>query len=67
MHGITRQFLADKPLFADVWDGFLEFVEGSELIMHNAAFDIAFINQEMKAHALFAGRDYRLLYSGGQP
>ena len=48
VHGITRQFLADKPLFADVWDGFLEFVEGSELIMHNAAFDIAFINQEMK-------------------
>ena len=48
VHGITRRSLANKPLFADVWGGFLEFVEGSELIIHNAAFDIAFINQEMK-------------------
>lgn len=48
VHGITRQFLADKPLFGDIWDSFLEFVNGSELVIHNAAFDVAFINQEMK-------------------
>ena len=47
VHGITRQFLQDKPRFDEVWEGFLEFVEGSELIIHNAAFDIAFLNHEM--------------------
>jgi DNA polymerase-3 subunit epsilon len=48
VHGITSQFLADKPLFADVWENFLQFVDGSELIIHNSAFDIAFLNQEMR-------------------
>ncbi len=48
VHGITREFLQDKPRFSDVWQPFLEFVEGSELIIHNAAFDIAFLNHEMK-------------------
>ena len=48
VHGITRQFLMDKPRFAEVWEGFLEFVDGSELVIHNAAFDIAFVNHEMK-------------------
>ncbi len=48
VHGITREFLADKPKFPDIWDSFLEFVDGSELIIHNAAFDLAFLNQEMK-------------------
>lgn len=48
VHGITPAFLKDKPVFADVWSGFLEFVDGAELIMHNASFDVAFINQEMK-------------------
>jgi DNA polymerase-3 subunit epsilon len=48
VHGITQRFLKDKPLFADVWESFFEFVKGSELIIHNAAFDIAFINSEMQ-------------------
>lgn len=48
VHGITRQSLNDKPLFAEVWESFLEFVKGSELIIHNSAFDIGFLNQEMK-------------------
>lgn len=48
VHGITHQFLLDKPKFKEVWRGFLEFVEGSELVIHNAAFDIAFLNYEMK-------------------
>ncbi len=48
VHGITSQFLADKPVFRDVWDAFLEFVNGSELVIHNAAFDVAFLNHEMR-------------------
>jgi DNA polymerase-3 subunit epsilon len=48
VHGISHEFLADKPLFADIWELFLDFVKGSELIIHNAAFDLAFIDNEMK-------------------
>ena len=48
IHGITRQFLADKPVFRDIWETFLEFVNGSELIIHNAPFDVGFINDEMQ-------------------
>ena len=48
VHGITPEFLADKPLFADVWEEFREFVTGAELVIHNAAFDLAFIDAEMK-------------------
>ncbi len=47
VHGITREFLVDKPRFANIWPDFLEFVQGAELIIHNAAFDVAFINYEM--------------------
>jgi DNA polymerase-3 subunit epsilon len=48
VHGISSDFLADKPVFLDIWDSFLDFVKDSELIIHNAAFDIGFINQEMR-------------------
>ena len=48
VHGITSEFLKDKPVFEEIWEGFLEFVNGAELIMHNAVFDTQFINQEMK-------------------
>ncbi len=47
VHGITRSFLKDKPVFADVWPSFLAFVDGAELIIHNAAFDVEFLNHEM--------------------
>ena len=47
VHGITNEFLADKPVFADVAKDFLEFVRGAELIIHNAAFDVGFINYEL--------------------
>jgi DNA polymerase-3 subunit epsilon len=47
VHGITRTFLSDKPVFRSIWADFLAFVDGAELIIHNAAFDIAFINNEM--------------------
>ena len=48
VHGITRQFLEDKPRFGEIWEKFLEFVDGSELIIHNAGFDMAFIDNEMR-------------------
>jgi len=47
VHGITLDFLADKPQFADVLDEFLDFVRGSELIIHNAPFDVSFLNYEL--------------------
>lgn len=47
VHGITNDFLADKPLFAAIADTFLEFVEGAELVIHNAPFDIGFLNHEL--------------------
>ena len=45
--GLTDDFLADKPLFADVADEFVEFVRGAELIIHNASFDVGFLNGEL--------------------
>ncbi len=47
VHGIDNAFLADKPKFADVADDFLAFVEGSEVIIHNAPFDVGFIDAEL--------------------
>ena len=47
VHGITNHFLQNKPVFADVLKEFLDFVRGSELIIHNAAFDVNFLNHEM--------------------
>jgi DNA polymerase-3 subunit epsilon len=47
VHGITTEFLADKPKFADVFDDFMRFIEGAELIIHNAAFDIGFLDYEL--------------------
>ncbi len=47
VHGITLEFLADKPKFADIADEFLEFINGAELIIHNAPFDIGFLNAEL--------------------
>jgi DNA polymerase-3 subunit epsilon len=47
VHGITNEFLADKPRFADVAADFIEFVRGAELIIHNAPFDVGFINHEL--------------------
>lgn len=47
VHGLTNDFLSDKPLFADVVEEFLSFVSGSELLIHNAPFDVGFINSEL--------------------
>ena len=48
VHGISDEFLADKPVFFKVVDDFLDFVRGAELIIHNAPFDVGFINNELK-------------------
>jgi len=47
VHGLSSQFLADKPLFAHVVDEFLEFIADAPLVIHNASFDISFINAEL--------------------
>lgn len=47
VHGITNEFLQDKPHFADVVDEFMDFIKGAELIIHNAQFDVGFINHEL--------------------
>jgi DNA polymerase-3 subunit epsilon len=47
VHGLTLEFLADKPLFRDIAAEFLDFVGGSELIIHNAPFDVSFIDYEL--------------------
>lgn len=48
VHGITESFLADKPLFKDIAETFIHFVKGAELVIHNAPFDIGFLNHELK-------------------
>ena len=50
VHGITNEMLADKPRFADIVDEFVEFIRGAELVIHNAPFDVGFINHELKLH-----------------
>lgn len=47
VHGITHEFLADKPEFSEVAEEFLDFVSGAQLVIHNAAFDIGFIDAEL--------------------
>ena len=47
VHGITSDFLKDKPLFKDIASEFLNFIKGSEIIIHNAPFDIGFLNMEL--------------------
>ena len=48
VHGIMNEDLLDKPYFEDVAEEFLEFVDGSTLVIHNAAFDVGFLNNELK-------------------
>lgn len=47
VHGLSREFLEDKPLFGAIVDNFLEFIGEADLIIHNATFDIGFLNAEM--------------------
>lgn len=47
VHGLTAEFLADKPRFSEVVDGLLDFIRDAELVIHNAAFDVGFLNNEL--------------------
>lgn len=48
IHGLSEAFLSDYPLFAEIVDGFLDFIADDKLVIHNAAFDIKFINAELE-------------------
>lgn len=48
VHGLSAEFLGDKPKFAEIVDEFLEFIGDDELVIHNASFDMAFLNHELK-------------------
>ena len=48
VHGITNEFLEDKPRFSDVVDDFMNYIKGAELIIHNAPFDVGFIEHELR-------------------
>jgi DNA polymerase-3 subunit epsilon len=54
VHGISNEFLADKPRFSDIVKDFIEYLDGAELIIHNAPFDVGFIDHEFK----LAGAEY---------
>ncbi len=54
VHGISNEFLADKPRFIDIVRDFIEYLDGAELIIHNAPFDVGFIDHELK----LAGAEY---------
>ena len=54
--GLTLEFLADKPAFEAVVDEFLEFIKGAELIIHNAAFDVGFLDNELSRAGVQYGR-----------
>lgn len=58
VHGITSEFLADKPRFGDVVEDFIQYISGAELIIHNAPFDVGFINHEF---ALLESKQKRTL------
>jgi DNA polymerase-3 subunit epsilon len=57
VHGITNEFLADKPRFEDIAEDLVAYLEGAELIIHNAPFDIGFLNHELKR----AGVNYKTI------
>ena len=47
VHGLSNEFLQDKPRFGDIAAEFLDFIQGAELVIHNAAFDVGFLNHEL--------------------
>ena len=47
IHGLTREFLSDKPRFGDIAKEFVDYIQGAELIIHNADFDVEFLDQEL--------------------
>ncbi|WP_113906371.1 DNA polymerase III subunit epsilon [Aliidiomarina celeris] len=64
VHGITNEFLEDKPVFAQVVDAFLNFIQGAELVIHNAPFDVGFIDHELNLLSPARGKtkDYATVF-----
>lgn len=58
VHGITNEFLKDKPKFEDVLPQILEYIQGAEIIIHNAAFDVGFLNKELELAGLQPFKSY---------
>jgi DNA polymerase-3 subunit epsilon len=52
VHGLSAAFLSDKPRFAEVAEEFVAFIDGARLVIHNAAFDVGFLNAEFLRHGL---------------
>ena len=48
VHGLTTEFLSDKPRFSEIYKEFIDFIKGSELLIHNAEFDIGFLDNEIR-------------------
>ena len=48
VHGLTAEFLSDKPKFSEIYEDFISFIKDSELLIHNAEFDIGFLDNEIK-------------------
>jgi DNA polymerase III subunit epsilon len=62
VHGITNEFLQDKPYFASIADEFIDFIRGAELVIHNAPFDVGFINHEFDRLSLGSVKDYSKVF-----
>ncbi len=58
VHGLSTEFLSDKPLFSEIAEEFLNFVKGAELLIHNAPFDVGFLNMELGRLKLGRIEDY---------
>jgi len=58
VHGLSKEFLADKPAFAEVAGDFVAYVQGAELVIHNADFDVEFLDLELKLAGLGRLSDY---------
>lgn len=56
VHGITDEFLADKPSFEQIYQEFIEFIDGAEFVAHNAPFDVGFINYEFSKLSVDVGK-----------
>ena len=61
VHGISNEFLSEKPVFIHIIDDFLEYVKGSELVIHNAPFDVGFINHELRLAERVQGKKYGVI------
>ena len=58
VHGLTSEFLSDKPKFATIANDFLDYIRGAEVVIHNAPFDIGFLNAELSRLGLGQFSDY---------